>query len=87
SLALYHNFLRRKPTDETPKDTLILAIYAPFSIAYLWFIFSFLLFKLTDWIITHIPTTALIILLLWAIYFYFPKSPPHPNRHKASQHH
>lgn len=87
SLALYQNFIQGKPIPETTKDTLILAIYAPFSIAYLWFVFSFLLFKLTDWIITHIPTTALIILLLWAIYFYFPKSPPHPNSQRASQHH
>jgi putative peptide zinc metalloprotease protein len=84
SLALYQNFIQGKPIPETTKDTLILAIYAPFSIAYLWFIFSFLLFKLTDWIIIHIPTTALIILILWAIYFYFPKSPPHPNSQRAN---
>lgn len=84
SLALYQNFIQGKPTAETTKNTFILAIYAPFSIAYLWFVFSFLLFKLTDWIITHIPTTALIILLLWAIYFYFPKPPPHPNRQRAN---
>ncbi len=73
SFTFYSNLLRGKPIQETSQDALVLAIYAPLSLAYIWFVFGFLLLRVTDWTLTHIPATALILLIVWAIYFYFPR--------------
>ncbi len=72
AFGLYANLLRGKPIHETPGDALFLAIYAPFSLAYIYFVFGFLLLRIADWTLSNIPTTALILLTIWAIYFYFP---------------
>jgi len=74
SFAFYGNLLRGKPIRETPRDARILALYAPFSLAYIWFVFGFLFARLGDWIMTQIPFTALVLLVIWAIYFYWPES-------------
>ena len=73
SFMFYSNLLRGKPIHETAQDAAILAIYAPFSLAYIWFVFGFLILKVTDWTLTNIPFTALVLLIIWVIYFYFPK--------------
>jgi|GEM_PF-479871 len=72
SFAFYGNLLRGKPTRETPGDALILAIYAPFSLVYIYLVFGFLLARIADWSLTHIPITALLLLTIWAIYFFAP---------------
>ncbi len=72
SFALYGNFLRGKPLREKASDILILAIYAPLSLAYIYFVFGFLFFRIADWSLTKIPMTAFLILIIWLIYFFFP---------------
>ncbi len=74
AFGLYGNLLRLQPIQETWRDRLILAVYAPFSLVYIWFVFGFLFYRLGDWILSNVPMTALILLIIWAIYFYFPRS-------------
>ncbi|MBD1895747.1 hypothetical protein [Coleofasciculus sp. FACHB-129] len=73
SFGFYSNLFTGKPIQETGRDRWILAAYAPFSLAYIWLVFSFLILQVTDWTFLNIPTTALVLLIIWAIYFYFPK--------------
>ncbi|MGB3693813.1 MAG: M50 family metallopeptidase [Spirulinaceae cyanobacterium] len=73
AFGLYGNLLRLKPIQENWRDRLILAAYAPFSLIYIWFVFGFLFYRLADWILNNIPMTALILLIIWGIYFYFPR--------------
>lgn len=72
SQGLYVNWLRGKPTNETPRDSWILAAYAPFSFVYICSVFSFLLYRVAEWSLTNMPMTILFLLIIWAIYFYFP---------------
>ncbi|HBB30781.1 MAG TPA: hypothetical protein DDZ80_02260 [Cyanobacteria bacterium UBA8803] len=72
AFSFYTHLLTGKPIKETRRDRWILATYAPFSLAYIWFVFGFLLFRISDWILVNIPTTTFLLLLIWAIYFYFP---------------
>lgn len=74
AFGFYANLLTGKPTQERPKDAWILAIYAPFSILYIWFIFGFLFYRLADWLLLNIPTIAGMSLLVWAIYYWWPES-------------
>ncbi|MEM9541403.1 MAG: site-2 protease family protein [Cyanobacteria bacterium P01_E01_bin.42] len=69
----YRNLLTGQPLRESPSDRLILAAYAPFSLVYLWCVFGFLFWRILDWTLLNIPMTALVLLGLWAIYFYFPR--------------
>jgi len=72
SFGFYANLLRRKPIEETQRDRLILAIYAPFSLAYSFLVFGHLLIWLLEWAIANIPTFAILLLILWLIYANFP---------------
>ena len=72
SFGFYANLLQGRASQETPRDQRILAAYAPFSLAYTLLVFGSLLGFVTSWTLTHIPITALTLLTLWAIYFYFP---------------
>lgn len=74
SFGFYANLLAGKPIQETGNTRLILATYAPFSLAYIWFVFGFLFWRITEWSLINIPMTALILLFVWAIYFLFPSS-------------
>lgn len=73
SFKFYGNLLRRKPIQERPRDAWILAAYAPFSFIYLQFVFGFILYRVIGWSFANIPTLAMSLLVLWAIYFYFPR--------------
>jgi len=73
AFSFYAHLLTGKPINETRRDSWILAAYAPLSLAYIWFVFGFLFLRITDWILLNIPTTAFLLLLIWAIYFYFPR--------------
>ncbi len=74
SFKMYWNLLLCKPLQETPRDILILTLYAPLSLAYIWFIFGFLIIKITDFTLTNIPTTAILLLIIWATYYYLPSN-------------
>ncbi|MGB3532200.1 MAG: M50 family metallopeptidase [Microcoleaceae cyanobacterium] len=73
SFKLYQKLFTGKPNLENKQDTLILACYAPFSLAYIYFVFGFLLLRITDWSFTNIPTLSLILLLIWGIYSILPE--------------
>ncbi|MFP5273154.1 hypothetical protein [Coleofasciculus sp.] len=73
SFKFYGNLLRRKPIQERPRDAWILAAYAPFSFLYLQFVFGFILYRVVGWSFANIPTLAMSLLVVWAIYFYFPR--------------
>lgn len=68
-----HLFMLKSPR-EKPKDALVLAIYAPLSLLYIWMVFGYLFCKIFDWTFTNIPVTAAILFILWLIYFYSPSS-------------
>lgn len=74
SFQFYSHLFRLKPSPEQISDRLILAAYAPFSFFYILFVFGHLWFGIGDWLLSNIPMTALIIILLWAIYFFYPHS-------------
>lgn len=73
AFGLYLNFFTGQPLKENPKDLWILALYAPLSLAYIWFVFGFLFWRIFTWSLVHIPITALALLTLWAIYYFFPR--------------
>jgi len=75
----YANLLTGKPSRENWKTSCILAAYGPFSIAYIWFVFGFLMLHIAEWNLTNIPITAGILLFVWAIYFLFPTFGNNPN--------
>lgn len=74
SFAFYGNLLTGKPIQESSQNRWILATYAPFSIGYIWMVFGFLFWRITEWSLINIPMTALILLFGWGIYFLFPSS-------------
>ncbi|MFB2970225.1 hypothetical protein ACE1CD_14720 [Aerosakkonema sp. BLCC-F183] len=74
SFAFYGNMLSGKPIQEPWENRWILATYGPFSIAYIWMVFGFLFWHITEWSLINIPMTALILLFGWGIYFLFPSS-------------
>lgn len=73
SFKLYQNFFTGKPNLENQQDTFILACYAPFSLAYIYFVFGFLILRIADWSFTNVPTLSLILLLIWIIYAILPE--------------
>jgi putative peptide zinc metalloprotease protein len=72
SFQLYRDWFQLKPSAEQGSDRWILAAYAPFSLLYVISVFGFLLLRLGDWTMTHIPITALVLLGVWLIYFFMP---------------
>jgi putative peptide zinc metalloprotease protein len=76
SFQLYRDWLQFKPSAEQGRDQWILAAYAPFSLVYVLSVFGFLLMRLGDWTLTHIPITALVLLVVWLIYFFAPDPKP-----------
>ena len=74
SFKFYANLLRRHPSQEKPRDTVLLATYAPFSLLYTLLVFGSLFAWVSDWTLTNIPFWALTLLSVWAIYFYWPQS-------------
>lgn len=81
SFQFYTQMATRQPISETPQDCRILALYAPLSLLYTLLVFGQLLLWVTEWLLTHIPVIATVILSLWAIYYistaHF-SPPPHP---------
>jgi len=69
----YKNLFTGNPIQERKNDALILALYAPLSFVYIYFVFSFLSARIADWLFTNIPILSLILLLIWAIYYFLPQ--------------
>ncbi|MCL1475002.1 hypothetical protein [Argonema antarcticum] len=74
SFKFYANLLTGKPIQELWKTRCILTAYGPLSIAYIWFVFGFLIWHIVDWNLSNIPTTAATLLFVWAIYYLSPTS-------------
>jgi multidrug efflux pump subunit AcrA (membrane-fusion protein) len=72
SFQFYADLLRRRPLPKEPNTRWILATYAPFSLLYSLLVFGHLLLWLTGWSLTNIPFWTLLLLSIWAIYFYAP---------------
>jgi putative peptide zinc metalloprotease protein len=75
SFEFYRDLLTLKPSLEEKSDRWLLAAYAPFSLLYTLSVFGFLILKVTDWTLTFIPFTALVLFASWAIYFYLTPKP------------
>jgi len=73
AFCLYLNFFTGQPLKENRKDLWILALYAPLSLAYIGLVFGFLFWRIFTWSLAHVPITALALLTLWAIYYFFPR--------------
>lgn len=74
SFLFYLKLLTGRPIEEKPKDARVLALYAPLSLVYLWWVFGFLFCRLADWILTNAPFLTLTLLFLWGVYYFFPSS-------------
>jgi putative peptide zinc metalloprotease protein len=75
SFEFYRDLLTLKPSPEEGSDRWVLAAYAPFSLLYTLSIFGFLILGVADWTLTHIPFTAVVLLAIWATYFYLVPEP------------
>jgi putative peptide zinc metalloprotease protein len=73
AFGLYINFFTGKPIREPQKDLWILALYAPFSLLYIWFVFGFLFWRIFTWSWTQMPITVLFLLAIWAVYYFCPR--------------
>jgi putative peptide zinc metalloprotease protein len=72
SFQFYTNLLQRNPVQEPPHHWWIFTLYAPASLAYSLLVLIMLLISVASWTAIHIPIIAVILLTLWAIYYYFP---------------
>jgi putative peptide zinc metalloprotease protein len=75
AFQFYVNLLCCRPSHEQGRVRWILALYAPFSLLYTVTVFGFLFLHITDWTLTHIPFTALVLAGLWALYYYLAPDP------------
>jgi putative peptide zinc metalloprotease protein len=75
AFLFYKALLQRQPSPERGRDRWILAAYGPLSVAYLLLVFGQLFLWLASAILTHIPYLALVLFILWLIYYLSPE--PH----------
>lgn len=73
SLNFYAALLARRPPTEHGRDRWLLATYGPFSILYLLLVFGKLFLWLGSWVLTHIPYLALVLFVLWLVYYLYPE--------------
>ena len=73
SRDLYLDIITFRPSREPQETRWILLAYAPFSLAYTFLVFGFLISKLLGWSMENIPMLFLTLLITWLIYFYFPE--------------
>lgn len=74
SFDYYRNLLTFTPTEEPKQTQPILAAYAPFSFAYIIFVFGSIFRLIIHWSLDNIPMMAFLLLLAWAIYYFFPRT-------------
>ncbi|ELS34662.1 HlyD family efflux transporter periplasmic adaptor subunit [Pseudanabaena catenata USMAC16] len=73
SRLFYLQLLKRKPIDEEDNYVRwVLAIYAPLSLVYILFVFTFLIWTIVSWTGLNIPAIAFTLFILWLIYFFVP---------------
>jgi putative peptide zinc metalloprotease protein len=84
SFQFYTHVLTRQPIPETPHDRCILALYAPLSLLYTGLVFGQLLLWVMVWLLTHIPTIATILLILWVIYYLSAANPSTSHTSESS---
>jgi putative peptide zinc metalloprotease protein len=80
SFQFYKHLFSLQPSPEQGRDRWVLAAYAPLSFLYITGVFGFLVLRLGDWIISHIPITALGLLTVWAVYFFTPSATTQESR-------
>ena len=73
SRDLYRDIITFRPSREPQETRWILLAYAPFSLAYTFLVFGFLISQLLGWSMENIPMLFLTLLITWLIYFYFPE--------------
>ena len=74
AFLFYKALLQRQPSPERGRNRWILAAYGPLSVAYLLLVFGQLFLWLASAILTHIPYLALVLFILWLIYYLSPES-------------
>ena len=74
SFQFYQDLLSCQPSPEQGSDRWVLAAYAPLSFLYILCVFGFLLMRIGDWTLSHMPMTALVLLMAWAVYFWMPSA-------------
>jgi putative peptide zinc metalloprotease protein len=74
SFGFYQKLLTGQAIRDTWAECCAFAVYAPFSLIYIWMVFGFLFLRLLDWTVMHIPVTVLALLAVWAVYFFWPRS-------------
>ncbi|MCW6038629.1 M50 family metallopeptidase [Spirulina subsalsa FACHB-351] len=74
SFLFYRKLFTGKPLEEKPQHYSIFAIYAPFCFLYLIFIFGSIIRLVVYTILDHFTITALLLILAWAIYYFFPRN-------------
>jgi putative peptide zinc metalloprotease protein len=72
AFLFYKALLQRQPSPERGRDRWILAAYAPLSFLYVLLVFGQLFLWLGNVILTHIPYLALVLFVLWLIYYLTP---------------
>lgn len=71
SFQLYKAWFQGKPAPAEPRDWPVLAIYAPFALAYSMLVMGGIFLLVAYWCLTHVPALAGILLLLWLLYLCF----------------
>jgi putative peptide zinc metalloprotease protein len=84
SPLMYRRLLSGHSPLESGRDFWILVAYAPLSLAYLILIFGKLLFGLGTWIFTHVPYLAIVLFVLWLLYYTAPAKPHDYKSQSAS---
>jgi putative peptide zinc metalloprotease protein len=74
SFKFYSDLLHLRPSWEKPRDRWILAAYAPLSFLYILSVFGFILFRFANFALSDFRETTLMLLVIWLIYFYFPRN-------------
>ncbi len=71
SFQFYKALFQGKPSPATPRDRPILAIYAPFALAYSLLVMGGIFLLVVHWCLTHMPALFGTALALWLLYFCF----------------
>ncbi|RFP61767.1 MAG: hypothetical protein BJG00_004655 [Limnothrix sp. CACIAM 69d] len=71
SFQLYQAWFKGKPAPAEPRDRPVLAIYAPFALAYSLLVMGSVLLLVIYWCLIHIPIFAGTLFLGWLFYFCF----------------
>jgi putative peptide zinc metalloprotease protein len=71
SFQLYKAWFQGKPAPAEPRDRPILAVYAPFALAYSLLVMGGIFLLVAHWCLTHVPALSGTALAIWLLYFCF----------------